>query len=136
VDAYIDSSVLLRVALGEPGALGSWSRIERPTSSELVRIETLRTIDRARVQGRLDEEDVARLRADLLRTIETFALVALSDIVTARATEPFPTSVGTMGAIHLASAVLARERIPDLHFATHDGQLGLAARAVGFDVLT
>jgi len=135
VDVYIDSTVLLRVALGEPGALGSWFRIERPTSSELVRIETLRTIDRARVQGRLDEEDVARLRADLLRTIDAFALVALSDAVKTRAAEPFPTSVGTLDAIHLASALLARERIPDLHFATHDVQLALAARAVGFDVL-
>ena len=135
MDVFIDSSVLLRVALGEPGALGSWLRIERPTSSELVRIETLRTIDRARVQGRLDEDGVARIRADLLRTLGAFALVALDDSVKARAAEPFPTSIGTLDAIHLASALLARERIPDLRFATHDVALGLAARAVGFDVL-
>ena len=136
MDAYIDSSVLLRVALGELGELGSWPLIRRPTSSELVRIETLRTIDRARIQGRLDEEDVARLRADLLRTISTFTLVTLDDAVKTRAAEPFPTSVGTLDAIHLASALLARERIPDLQFATHDVELGLAARAVGFDLLS
>lgn len=136
MDVYIDSSVLLRVALGEPGDLGSWPRIQRPTSSELVRIETLRTIDRARIQGRLDEEDVARLRADLLRTIDTFTLVALDATVMTRAAEPFPTSIGTLDAIHLASALLARERIPDLRFAAHDVELGLAARAVGFDLLS
>ena len=79
---------------------------------------------------------MARLRADLLRTISTFTLVTLDDAVKTRAAEPFPTSVGTLDAIHLASALLARERIPDLRFATHDVELGLAARAVGFDLLS
>ena len=54
----------------------------------------------------------------------------------ARAAEPFPTLVRTLDAIHLASALLAREQIPDLRFATHDDELGLAARAVGFDLLS
>jgi hypothetical protein len=33
-----------------------------------------------------------------------------------------------------ATALLARAQIDDLRFATHDGVLGTAARAVGFEV--
>ena len=51
-----------------------------------------------------------------------------------RATEPFPTLLGTLDAIHLASALLAREQLPGLTFATHDPALGTAAMAVGFAV--
>jgi hypothetical protein len=136
VIVYIDSTVLLRIALGEPGALSGWSGIANPTSSEYIRIETLRTIDRARIGQRLDDAEVSRLRADPLRTIDSFALITLSDVVKARASEPFPTLVGTLDAIHLSSALLAREQVEDLTFATHDRELEMAARSLGFDVLT
>jgi hypothetical protein len=43
--------------------------------------------------------------------------------------------VGTLDAIHLSSALLAREDVPDLRFATHDRGLEIAARSLGFDVL-
>jgi antitoxin (DNA-binding transcriptional repressor) of toxin-antitoxin stability system len=46
VNAYVDSSVALRIVLGEFHALTSWPRIERSVSSELVRVERLRTVDR------------------------------------------------------------------------------------------
>ena len=51
-----------------------------------------------------------------------------------RASEPFPTALGSLGAIHLASALLARDSIGDLAFATHDDELGMAALATGFRV--
>ena len=135
MNVYVDSSVLLRVAFGEPDALSDWPRIANPTCSEIIRIESLRTIDRARNERRLDDAEVSRLRADLIRAIEAFALIILGDAVKARAAEPFPTLLGTLDAIHLSSALLAREQIADLVFATHDRELALAARSVGFDVL-
>jgi hypothetical protein len=52
-----------------------------------------------------------------------------------RAAEAFPTSLGSLDAIHLASALLARTAISDLEFATHDDELGIAARAMGFGVV-
>lgn len=136
MNVYVDSTVLLRIALGEPDALSGWSGIANPTSSEIIRIETLRTIDRARIGQRLDDAEVSRLRADLIRTMDSFALITLSDVVKARASEPFPTLVGTLDAIHLSSALLAREQMEDLTFATHDRELEMAARSLGFDVLT
>jgi hypothetical protein len=46
------------------------------------------------------------------------------------------TSLGTLGALHLSSALLFREnRDEALAFATHDARQGLAARANGFPVL-
>jgi hypothetical protein len=136
VNAYVDSSTLLRVVLMEPGEPSSWSRISMPVSSELIRVECLRTVDRARLRLSLPDDEVARRRSELLEAIESFVLIEVDDRVMARAAEPFPTLLRTLEAIHLASALLARERIPDLRFATHDLELGLAARAVGFDLVS
>lgn len=134
MNVYVDSSVLLRVVLGEPGRLRIWSKIGNPVSSELIRLECLRTIDRARVRLGLRDADVSRHRAQVLETIEAFSLIALGSSVLERAAEPFPTTLGSLDAIHLASAVLAKHEFEELALATHDGELATAARAVGFRV--
>lgn len=131
---YVDSSVLLRVVLGERGRLRVWGRISRAVSSELIRLECLRTIDRARIRLRLEDEVVAEQRAAVIDAVERLNLVPIAPRVLERAAEPFPTTLGSLDAIHLASAVLARDQFDDLSLATHDGELALAARAVGFGV--
>jgi hypothetical protein len=55
VNVYVESSVVLRVVLGEDGALRQWRRITCPMASELVRPERRRTIDRARIREHLDD---------------------------------------------------------------------------------
>jgi len=45
-----------------------------------------------------------------------------------------PVPIGTLDAIHLATALLWRERAGTLEMATHDAALGAAARAFGFHV--
>ena len=45
-----------------------------------------------------------------------------------------PTALGSLDAIHLASALLVRHDLDGLVFATHDDELGTAARATGFEV--
>lgn len=53
-----------------------------------------------------------------------------------RAAQPLPTGLGTLDAIHLASALLwndAMSIVPVM--ATHDGALGLAAQGYGFKVV-
>ena len=134
MNVYVDSSVLLRVVLGEPERLEIWPTITNPVSSELIRLECLRTIDRARIRLGLDDRQIANYRADVLEAIEAFTLVALDSIVLERAAEPFPTGLGSLDAIHLASALLARDSVGELLFATHDDELGTAARATGFQV--
>jgi predicted nucleic acid-binding protein len=103
-------------------------------SSELLRVECLRTIDRARIDSGLTDEEVSRHRADLFGAIEAVSLVPLGPGVLDRAAEPFPTQLGTLDAIHLASALVVRDRYGDLIFATHDRALGVAARAMGFQI--
>ena len=132
---YVDASALLRVVAGERGALRDWKKITRPLSSELTRVECLRTIDRARIRFGLRDVEVAERRAALLEQLDAFDLVELDHAVLERAADPFPTEVGSLDSIHLASALLARARIPDLPLATHDRQLALAARSMGFRVL-
>jgi len=133
---YVDSSVLLRVALGEADMLPEWGRITEPISSELVAIECLRTLDRARLQGRLDESVLARVRADVLETIDALAPVELDERIKSRAADPFPTLVRTVDALYLASALAVRATTGDLLMATHDRELAIAAEALGFKVVT
>jgi len=50
--------------------------------------------------------------------------------------QPLPVALGTLDAIHLATALLWREQsAARLVMATHDAALGLAARSVGFRVV-
>jgi uncharacterized protein len=133
---YVDTSVLLRVVLGEPGRLRNWKAITRPVASDLVRLECLRTIDRARIRLGLDGREVALRREAVFEQLDAFELIPLDPVVLERAAEPFPTVVGTLDALHLASALLVRPELPDLRFATHDQGLAVAARAMGFVVLS
>jgi hypothetical protein len=62
-------------------------------------------------------------------------LVLLRTPVLSRAVEPMPMSLGTLHALHLATAPIWRDRMGSLPtMATHDTALGLAARTFGFDV--
>ena len=131
---YVDSSILIRVVLGEPGRLRIWPRITEAVASELIRLECMRTIDRARIRFQLPDEETAARRAWALEALARVSIVPLAPRVLARAAEPMPTMLGSLDAIHLASALFARERLGDLSLATHDRELGVAARAMGFEV--
>jgi predicted nucleic acid-binding protein len=135
VNLYIDSSVLLRVVLRERNALAEWSRSSRWISSKLIRVECLRTIDRLRHRFSLDDSATADRLGLVHDLLDGFTFVPVDDRILQRASEPFPTALGSLDALHLASALAARSAISDLVFATHDRELGLAARSVGFDVL-
>jgi len=136
VIAYLDSSVLLRVVLGEPGVLPEWKRIGEGVCSTLAQVECLRTLDRLQLQGRLAVAEVARRREAVYRLLERLAIVDISQGVLERAAAPMPLPLGTLDALHLSTAILWREmRRKDLVMATHDRSLGEAARAFGFPVI-
>ena len=134
--AYVDSPVLLRVALGQPNALPEWRDIERGVSSALVTTESLRTLDRVRLRVNLSDMEVARRRATILSLIDSLELVETDSVVLERAAQPMPTELGTLDAIHLASALLWKDALgSDPVMATHDKALGLAAQAHGLKVV-
>jgi predicted nucleic acid-binding protein len=58
-------------------------------------------------------------------------LLEMAAPVLVRALEPFPIPVRTLDALHLASMVFVKERLPGLQLATYDSRLMTAARKLG-----
>jgi predicted nucleic acid-binding protein len=133
--AYLDTSALLRIVLREPGALEDLRTYDGLVSSELIAVESARTIDRLRMQGALTLSEAAQRISAIHDWLEAVDLVLLRPPVLSRASEPMPMPIGTLDAIHLATALTWREHMgatPEM--ATHVTALAAAARAFGFDV--
>jgi predicted nucleic acid-binding protein len=135
VIAYIDTSALLRIVLRETGALEDLRSYDGLVSSELIAVESARTIDRLRLQGSLTTDEAATRFRAVNDWLEAIDLVLLRPPVLSRASEPMPMPLGTLDALHLATALIWRDRMGPLPtMATHDAALGVAAQAFGFDV--
>jgi len=133
---YLDTSVILSHLLGQANKLPRWGGWERVYTSVVTRVEFLRTVDRLRLQGEIGDETRVELhsRFDLLS--RAVCRVPLADAILARAAESFPTVLGTLDALHLASALAARaDCAGNLTLLTHDQQLGRAATVLGLDVV-
>jgi predicted nucleic acid-binding protein len=136
VIAYLDSSVLLRLILGEPNSLREWNSIKAGVASPLLEVECFRAIDRLRVTKGLTDEEVSERREAMHRLLPRMELVELDRAVLSRASQPFSTVLGTLDTIHLVSAIVWREQSEeDLTMATHDAALAIAARAHGMKVI-
>lgn len=134
--AYLDTSVILRIVLGQPDQLAQFAEIRRAETSALTWVEALRTLDRHFQRNLLDPDTFAAARASAIDLLERVDRIPLSATVLERAADAFPTPLGTLDALHLATALAARDRLPEpLVLATHDRELGRASRAVGFVVL-
>ncbi len=134
--AYIDSSVLLRILFGQSNALKEWKKINRGISSALIEVECLRTLDRLRLVEGLSEEVIAIRREVIFRLLESLEVIELTHPVLARAAQPLPTTLGTLDAIHLATALMWNEQTREkLVMATHDTALARAAKACGLSVV-
>jgi predicted nucleic acid-binding protein len=134
--AYVDTSALLRIVLREPGALDELRSYDGLVSSELMAVESARTIDRLRLHGSLSADEAAVRVRLISEWLEAIDLVLLRPPVLSRASEPMPMPLGTLDAVHLATALIWRDRMgPLATMATHDTALGSAARAFGFEVL-
>ena len=133
--AYVDTSALLRIVLREAGALDDLRTYDGLVSSELIAVESARTLDRLRNHGALTMDEAAERIAWVNEWLEAVDLVLLRPPVLSRASEPMPVPLGTLDAIHLASALMWRDRLGPLpQLLTHNAALGSAARAFGFDV--
>lgn len=134
--AFLDSSVVLRRLFGEPNALAEWPTIREAWASRLLGVELGRVIDRARLAGEIDDGQVEELQRESRRALRSIQIVGFSDRILDRAAGPMPTALGSLDAIHLATALeIAATRAPRIVVATHDRQLARAARASGLDVV-
>lgn len=134
--AYLDSSTILRIVLGQANSLKEWRSITHGVASALVEVECLRTLDRLRLAEGLNDVELAARRETVFRVLEVIDVVELTRPVLSRASQPLPTALGTLDAIHLATALLWKERTrAELVMATHDEGLATASRASGLRVV-
>ena len=64
---YLDTSVVLRVLLGESNPIDLWGKWDKAYSSSVWRVEALRTVDRLRLTHDITDTEVA----DLVRDVQT-----------------------------------------------------------------
>jgi predicted nucleic acid-binding protein len=132
---YVDSSIVLSVILQQPGAIRYWSHWSLAVTSELMEVEVLRTLDRLVALGEISPSRFAQHVSDVKVSTTAFQRVPLTPAILKRVASHFATPVGTLDAIHLATALVWVERnSKDLLFLTHDRQLATAAQASGLDV--
>jgi predicted nucleic acid-binding protein len=139
IAAYIDSSVVIRILFNEDDPLHEWQTLDLGISSVLLRLECRRSIERLWRQHQLSDAELETTRSKANEMLRYIEYAGIDDAVIALASEPFPTFVNSLDAIHLATAVEYRRRqVPDerpILFATHDGQLAKAAAAMHFEVI-
>ena len=133
--AYLDASVVVRKLQREAGSLKEWGQWKRAFSSELLRVEVLRAVDRARLRGAITDNEVADIVIKARAILDGLQLLQLSPSIVNRAAQSFLTPLGTLDALHLATAVRLMESTGiELTFLTHDAELGTAARSMNFVV--
>jgi hypothetical protein len=127
---------VLRLVLKQSNALPEWKQVEVAGSSALLRVECLRTLDRLRIRTQPGDEEIAGIRSSLFRFLDAIHFIELDQPILDKASQPFPTELGSLDALHLATALLWRESSGfEVVMATHDLALSIAARAEGLRVV-
>ncbi len=131
---YIDSSVILRHILTGDEEFNRLKEFSKSGSSELLYIECKRVFHRYRFEGELTDRDLEKAVIYFQEIYDALYIFEISSRVKQRAAESFPTIIGTLDAIHLATALLWSERekgIPPLVIFTHDEQMKTCAHSMG-----
>lgn len=127
---------MLRKLFREPNSLEEWHDIKRGFSSRLVKTECFRALDRLRQKGLLSVEETTNQYIGLQSLLGNMGIVPLTEEILKRTEEPFLAPLGSLDAIHLATALLWREEgKQEFFFATHDNELAMAVKAHGFQVI-
>jgi len=136
--AYVDSSVLLRIVLGQTAALRDFDSIDVAVSSALLQLEVTRTLDRLWLRREITDDELALKTARAGETLNRFVTLELDQLVIDIAAQGLPTPLATLDALHLASAMYRQSQPagqPEIVIATHDHAFASAARAMHFDVI-
>ena len=105
------------------------------TTSDLTLIECDRSLLRGAVSAAIPGERAGRLRATLARAAGHWSLLPISREIVTRARQPFPVEpVRSLDAIHLASALVAADFLPDLVLLSLDRRVRAAGVGLGLTV--
>ena len=123
IRAYLDSSAILKLSKEEPESLALVDYLEdvsmQVSTSVLAEVEVVRNLRR----HQLDDE----------HAVTGFYLMALDDDVRRGAIEVGGTTLRSLDAIHIATALAIGDR--DLQFVTYDDRQAAAARSAGLKVV-
>jgi len=136
VSRYVDSSVYLRVLLGQPGAMTLEAGVATYTSA-ITRLEARRLLFRLHGKGKLNDAELAGHLASLDALLQNATIGPCDQAILDRAGIALESPLGALDAIHLASALQAQERNgAPLRLMTHNVELAIAARAAGLLAVT
>jgi len=131
---YLDTSAVLRAILESGASPDLEARIARAPvliTSRLSLVESSRALHRLRQLGQISETKLADADRELNAVWARCELWELTASVCERARQVAPAkSLRTLEAPHLATFVMARERIGDLELVTADQRLRSALEAV------
>ena len=136
---YLDTSALVKLYIEEPGSERVREALKEASivsTSRVAYVEARAGIARKHREGELSKEEHNRMVDDLVRDWGNYFIVEVSEGVVklgGELTERHP--LRGFGAIHLASALLIRNRTDlDVLFSSFDDRLNGAARAEGLNV--
>lgn len=131
--------MILAWLFGEPGgrrAIEALDRADAVTASDLTLLECERSLVQAIALAAIREERAARLRVILGRAVAHWRLMPISREIVDRARRPFPGEpIRSRDAIHLASALLAADSLPDFALLSLDRRVRATGSRLGLRVL-
>jgi hypothetical protein len=132
---YAESSAVLAWLLGEeaaPRVRQLLTAADIVVASDLTVIECERVLIRATALGDLTEADAANRRAHLTTAASHWQVLRIGPDIVDRACRPFPGEpIGTLDAIHLASALTARSAVAGLELLSLDDRIRKAGELLG-----
>lgn len=136
---FAESSAVLTWLLSQPRGhlvLDALESADSVVISELTLVETDRTLLRELALGGVTAAVADALQARLVEVAATWNVQPLRREVLDRARASFPDDrIRSLGAIHLASAVVARASLGDMDLLSLDERIRSNAAALGFRVL-
>jgi predicted nucleic acid-binding protein len=132
--AFVDTSVVLRFVLEGDISLHQAFAATVTACSELLWIESMRVAQRLRLDGGLDDHNLAEAVSRIAACYSSFRVYLLDAEIKQAAAGPFPTVIGTLDALHLACARRAARHYPGetLLVFSYDRQMNLCAQALGY----
>ena len=131
--------MILAWLFGEPGgrrAIEALDRADAVTASDLTLLECERSLVRAAALATIREERADRPRVILGRAVAHWRLMPISREIVDRARQPFPGGpIRSLDAIHLASALLTADALPDFALLSLDRRVRTAGSRLGLRVL-
>jgi len=134
---YVDSSVVLRYLLMHDSVFTRSSQFDVVGSSELLIIECNRVLDRYRLENQITDAELAEVKQRFQRIVDGLHIIELSRSVKTRAAGSFPTVIGTLDALHLASLLIWRELASEERFLllSADPHMLTCAAALGVSLI-